>query len=136
VKPPEPRSRLLPSLDHVHVLVVDDNADAREIIGSTLRYCGALVTVVSSVKKAFDALSRLRPDVIVSDLAMPENDGLSFMREVRMNPTLRSVPAIAITGYDYRFRHGVVIAAGFDVVMLKPVDPPALVRAVVALLGQ
>ena len=133
--PPRPEWGVTPSLERVHVLVVEDDEDAREIIRTTLRFCGALVTDVSSAKKALEALTKMTPDVIVSDLAMPDNDGLEFMREVRLSDTLHSVPAIAITAYEHRFPQAAVMAAGFNVVMNKPLDPPDLLRAVARVLG-
>jgi CheY-like chemotaxis protein len=122
-------------VDHVHILLVEDNADSREIMRATLRYCGARVTDVPSVRKAVEALLRVRPDVIVSDLEMPEEDAFAFMRQVRSNHRLRTIPAIAVTAYEFRFPHDAVIAAGFDVVMGKPFDPPELVRTVAKLLA-
>jgi CheY-like chemotaxis protein len=129
----EPATPYLPSLEGVHVLVVDDDDDAREIMRSTLGYFGALVVAAPSAKKAMDAASNVRPDVIVSDLAMPQQDGLALIREVRQIPWLRRTPAIAVTAYGHWYRTSTVLGAGFNVVMKKPLNPPDLVRAVATL---
>jgi CheY-like chemotaxis protein len=73
----------------VHVLVVDDDADARELWRAVLEYCGALVTVVPSADEALAVLARVRPDVLVTDLAMPIHDGYWLVEHVRVLPAER-----------------------------------------------
>lgn len=87
-------------LSGVHVLVVDDDLDSLDMMQAAFHSAGAVVTAVPSAKKAFEALNRATPRVIVSDLKMPEEDGLSFARELQTIPALRSIPILAVTGYD------------------------------------
>src|SRR5262249_49892863 len=75
-----------PALSGVHVLVVEDDQDARYLIEDTLRHYGARVTSVASVREALAAIETSRPDVMVSDIAMPEQDGFDLIRAVRQLP--------------------------------------------------
>jgi CheY-like chemotaxis protein len=122
----------LRSLVGVHVLVLDDDEDARHIIAAAFRYCGALVTTADSAKRALHAMYTLKPHIIISDLHMPVEDGVSFMREVRAIPGYEITPAVAVTAYADLHRHA--IDALFDAHLRKPVDPVALVSTVSRLL--
>ena len=117
----------------VHVLVVDDDDDARHLLRTILQYCGALVTVTASARHAMTVLARVTPDAIVSDIAMPEQDGYWLIRELRALPPGRggAIPAIALTGVA----HGPdrTLAAGFQAHLRKPVDTWELCRAVAGL---
>jgi CheY-like chemotaxis protein len=117
------RARRPYDLRGIHVLVVDDNAEAREIVAWTLSYCGAVVTRASSPRAALALLERLRPDVIVSDFSMPGEDGFSFIRRVRALPSVvRDVPAVALTGFDGIANAAAATAAGFHAYLVKPFD--------------
>ena len=111
-------------LPGVHVLIVEDNEDSRFLLTDVLEYCGALVTSVNSAEEARTLLSRVRPDILVSDLSMPGVDGYALMRWVRTLPPESGgrVPAIAITAfsedYDSRRAHD----AGFDAYVRKPIN--------------
>jgi CheY-like chemotaxis protein len=111
-------------LPGVHVLIVEDNEDSRYLLTDVLEYCGALVTSVNSAEEARALLSRVRPDILVSDLSMPGFDGYALIRWVRALPPESGgrVPAIAITAfsedYDSRRAHD----AGFDAYMRKPIN--------------
>ncbi|HEY3065339.1 MAG TPA: response regulator [Methylomirabilota bacterium] len=118
-------------LTGVHVLVVDDDEDARRIMHATLAYCGALVTSVESAKRAYQALTRVKPKVIVCDLAMPEEDGLSFVREIREVPSFSRIPVVAVTAYDHFY--GPIREVFFDAYITKPISPPELARVVASL---
>ncbi|HEV8639905.1 MAG TPA: response regulator [Methylomirabilota bacterium] len=120
-------------LTGLHVLVVDDDQDSLDAMQIALQFSGALVTTAPSAKKAFATLSRLTPDVIVCDLKMPEEDGPSFVRELRRLPPLRSTPVLAVTAYDYLYIQHELHAAGFTGFIRKPISFPDLVRAVAAL---
>ena len=111
-------------LPGVHVLIVDDNADARDVLSHTLEYCGALVTAVSSAEPAMRAMSLIQPNVIVCDLAMPDVDGYTLMRRIRGLPLERGgdIPAIAVTAYSEAYDTGKAYAAGFDMYMTKPIN--------------
>jgi CheY-like chemotaxis protein len=117
----------------VHVLVVDDDPDSLEMMQAALSYAGALVTAVDSAQRAFAALDRATPDVIVSDLRMPDADGLSFARQLRQVPALRAVPVLAVTGYDELYARSDLHAAGFIGILRKPLAFFDLVRTVAAL---
>ncbi len=119
------------------MLVVDDEADTRQWIVTVLSECGASVTAVSCTSEALEALETLQPDVLVSDIGMPNEDGYALMRKIReLEPKLGGrIPAVALTGYasveDYRQ----AINAGFQLHVAKPVRSAELV-AIVASLGQ
>jgi len=120
-------------LEGIHVLIVEDDQDTLSIFGQYLAHLGALVTMVRSAAEAIVSLQRVRADVIISDLAMPITDGLTFIRQVRRLPGESEIPtpAIALTGYSgYQKR---AIDAGFQVYLMKPVDPLIVAKEVARL---
>jgi signal transduction histidine kinase/DNA-binding response OmpR family regulator len=122
----------------VRVLVVDDDADARDMIAVMLRRAGAQVTTVSSASEAMDTLPVDRPDVLVSDIAMPDEDGYSLIRQIRR---LRvedggETPAIALTAYAREEDRARAIAEGFQSHLAKPVDPRDLLARVAHFSGR
>lgn len=126
------------SLVGVHVLVVDDDPDARHVFRTILQYCGALVTTASSAREALAVLGRVVPDVIVADIVLPGHSGYWLMSEVRKLPKERggAVPALACTGYGEDHPSQRLAAAGFQQYMRKPIDPWELSRAIAALARQ
>lgn len=114
----------------VHVLVVDDDEDARELLHAVLQYCGAQVVAVESAGEALTAVSRMRPDVILSDIVMPGQDGFALVRSLRKRETLRHVPVVALTAYAFAHDPEAVLAAGFTAYLEKPVEPWELCRTV------
>ena len=118
-----------------HVLVVEDDADAREVITLMLEDSGGVVTAAATVAAALSALERVRPDVLLSDLSLPERDGYDFIRSVRALDPARggSIPAIALTAYASTEDRERVMAAGFQRCLSKPIDLPELVAAIVTL---
>jgi len=123
----------LPSLAGVRVLLVDDEADARELAVETLMRCGADVVPVSSSAAALQALrDGGRFDVLVSDIGMPKEDGYELIRRVRaLDPARVGVlPAVAVTGYANADDCSRALAAGYHVHVPKPMDPAALATAV------
>ena len=119
-------------LSGLHVLVVDDEPDAREIIAQMLQRSGAKPAVAGSVREALEMLERTRVDVLLSDIAMPDRDGYELIRLVRELPVNQGgrVPAIALTAYareEDRFR---ALTAGFQAHLSKPVAPADLTAAV------
>jgi PAS domain S-box-containing protein len=122
------------SLKDLRVLVVDDESDAREIIASVLEEAGAHVVATSSSADAVTTLERFTPHVILSDIAMPGEDGIAFIRKVRAIPRLREIPAIAFTAYASDVDRTRVVDAGFNGHVAKPVDPSELVRAIAKVL--
>jgi PAS domain S-box-containing protein len=121
-----------PVLDGLRVLVVDDEADAPELLATVLSRCGAMVTAVRSTAEAIDALEQLKPDVLVSDIEMPGEDGYSLIRKMRSIEAERGgrVPAIALTAHarvEDRLR---ALSTGFDSHVAKPVEPAELVAVI------
>jgi signal transduction histidine kinase/ActR/RegA family two-component response regulator len=129
----EPTVSRAPSLRGVHVLVVDDESDARDLVATVLRDAGADVTEASSAPEAVAALSAANATVLVADIGMPFEDGYSLMRAVRSNAATRGIRALALTAYARAEDRAKAKAAGFDDHAAKPVDPEELVRHVAAL---
>jgi PAS domain S-box-containing protein len=125
----------LPLLDGVRVLVVDDEADTRDLIATVLEGCGAEVVTARTAAEGLAELERQRPDVVLSDLAMPGDDGFVFIRTIRAHesPGSRPLPAAALTAYAHGDDRVAVLAAGFDMHIPKPIDPAELAQAVAEL---
>jgi CheY-like chemotaxis protein len=115
-----------------HVLVVEDDADSRNAIRLTLEASGAEVGTAATAGEALAALVARPFDVVVSDLAMPEQSGFWLIAKIRQLYPRRRLPVIAVTGHPFPTEG--VRRAGFDDVMTKPPDPDALCAAVAALL--
>jgi PAS domain S-box-containing protein len=127
-----------PELDGLRVLIVDDEPDARHLLKTILEQCGAEVTVMASVQEAIEEIERSRPDVLVSDVGMPEEDGYTLMRKVRALDVEHGgqIPAAALTAYAGAEDRKRALLAGFQVHIPKPVDPAELVAAVASLAGR
>ncbi len=110
------------------ILIVDDDPGARRVILTTLTEAGAEVRECSSVDEAFDAVLQWRPEILISDLAMPNEDGYSLIR--RLRDTGNALAALAITAYVRPEDEARVREAGFQRHVAKPFDPAELVRAV------
>ncbi len=130
-------------IDGVRVLVVDDEADARRLIGKVLTDAGATVTVAGTVAEAMAALTKLNeqkecaPDVLVSDLAMPDYDGFDLIRRVRAaGHTVQELPAVALTAFANKGYARSALLGGFQIHVSKPVDPQDLIAVVAALTGR
>jgi CheY-like chemotaxis protein len=117
-----------------HVLVVEDDTDSRNAIRLTLEASGASVGTASNATEALAALVAKPFDVVVSDLAMPQQSGFWLITKIRQLFPRRHLPVLAVTGHP--FPADGVRRAGFDGVMLKPPDPDALCAAVAALLPE
>jgi CheY-like chemotaxis protein len=117
-------------LDGVHVLLIEDERDARELIQAVLEYAGALVTVAPSARAGLTVLETVRPDVLVSDIRMPGADGFWLIRRIRALPATRDIPALAITGLSSRDDRRRALEEGFQAHLAKPVDPWELCRVV------
>jgi CheY-like chemotaxis protein len=104
------------------VLVIDDDPNTLEMLTEALRTRGAEVSAADSARRALDALDQVRPDVIVSDIAMPGEDGLWLINRVRKLPgTLGQTPAIALTALARKEDRARAMAAGFQVHLAKPI---------------
>jgi PAS domain S-box-containing protein len=119
-----------PSLNGLRVLVADDEADAREFVEAVLTQCGASVTMAASVTEAIAAFKNSQPDILVSDIGMPEEDGYELLRQVRELETGREIPAIALTAYSRVEDRIRILAAGFQLHVPKPVEPQELAFAI------
>src|SRR5258706_10805911 len=144
--PPQRRSTKsnaspLPSPDilaGLHVLLVDDEADAREMLSEVLRRHQARVTAVASARDALVEFDRNLPDVLISDIAMPDDDGYALIRKVRGRTAEQGgqVPALALTAYAREEDRVRALAAGFQVHVPKPVEPHELATVVASLAGR
>jgi CheY-like chemotaxis protein len=122
-------------LSDIHVLAVDDDADAVTLVAELLQAAGARVSTASSAEDALRLIEAEMPHVIVSDLGMPRIDGFQLIERIKghRNPVVRRLPAAALTAYarsDDRVR---ALRAGFHIHLAKPIDPTELVTAVAAL---
>jgi CheY-like chemotaxis protein len=117
------------------VLVVDDEFDARDAITAVLEECGAEVIAVSSVAEAIGSIPRARPAVIVSDIAMPAEDGFALIRGVKELGAERggTVPVLALTAYASAGDEERILEAGYRAYLTKPVEARELVAAVAGL---
>ncbi len=127
-----------PSLQGLSVLVVDDETDTLDYVTETLRERGAEVTAASSVAEAMAALERLRPDVLVADIAMPGEDGYALIRRVRALDPSRggNIPAAALTAYASSEDRMRVLLSGFQIHLPKPIEPAELAAVVASLAGR
>lgn len=119
------------ALRGLHILVVDDNDDTREMLRQLLVHSGALVTTVDSGERALGVLQSVLADVIVSDLAMPRHDGRWLIRSVRaLGGRHALIPAIAVTAYRETEAESDALLAGFDAYLEKPLDFRRLIETI------
>lgn len=124
----------LPSLEQVRILVVEDESDARELVGRVLESQGARVTLAASAEDALRILEVSTPDVLVSDIAMPGMDGYQLMRRIRATETKgRRLPAVALTAYARAEDRKRAMLAGYQSHLAKPFDVSELVLQVAGL---
>jgi CheY-like chemotaxis protein len=123
-------------LKDLRILVVDDEEDARSLVTAVLEKYGAVVEVVGSTAEALLALQERMPDVIVSDIGMPDEDGYTLIRKVRAQQSGHKIPAVALTAYarvEDRIR---ALEAGFQSHVPKPIEPDELVLVISSMIGQ
>ena len=120
------------------ILVVDDEADVRELLRTILAQCGARVTVAASVREALETLAQATFDVLVSDVRMPEEDGYALLRKVRALDAERGgrIPALALTAYSRIEDREAALSAGYQQHAAKPIEPAELAAAVATLAGR
>jgi CheY-like chemotaxis protein len=118
------------------ILVVDDDVDTRELIEWVLKRVGAEVTSVGSAREALEVLEREKPHVLVSDIAMPEEDGYSLLKKIRALPPESGgrIPAIALTAHSLVQDRLQSLRAGFQNHVPKPVVPEELVEVVASII--
>jgi PAS domain S-box-containing protein len=119
----------------VRVVVVDDDPEARELIAAVLAHSGIQVDTFANAAEGLDAVERLKPDVVVSDIEMPEEDGYTFIQNVRALDAEDGgrTPAVALTAYTRAEDRSRSLAAGFQLHLAKPIEANELVNAIVTL---
>jgi CheY-like chemotaxis protein len=131
---------IIPGVDltGVTVLVVEDDADTRELLKLVLEDCNAVVVLCATVGEAMAALERELPTVILSDIEMPGEDGYDFIRRLRELPPEKggNLPAAALTAYARSEDRRRSLAAGFQLHAAKPIEPAELVTIVANLAGR
>jgi PAS domain S-box-containing protein len=133
---PPPPARV--SLDALRVLVVDDDVDTLEVVKQLLEHAGADVTSATSAEEALVVLQQAPPDVLVSDIGMPGQDGYDLIRQVRKLAPERGgrVPAAALTAFTQSDHRQLALAAGYQLYLAKPIEPEELAAAVARLAGR
>jgi hypothetical protein len=136
--PPAERVRSAESLSGVSVLLVDDDADSREVMAFALRQHGARVRTAESAATALADIALQRPDIVVTDLQMPDRSGLDLLREIqlRTEPGGRAVPVIAVTAHAMPDDGAMALASGFSAYLTKPVDVSKMVDVLGAAAAQ
>ncbi len=133
-------------LSGLHILVVDDEPDTRDFLQAAMSHHGAIVTVAASAAEALSlltqpldaALASWKPDVLVSDIGMPDEDGYTFIRKVRSLDAAQGtfLPALALTAYATDDDRQQALTSGFQMHLAKPIDPAAIAQAVLALVNR
>jgi PAS domain S-box-containing protein len=119
-----------PTLAHLHVLVVDDDEDTREVLTHILSRSGAAVVAAPSAAQGLAAIEQRVPDVILADVGMPDEDGYAFLAQVRRRVPAHIAPAIAVTAFARPEDRQRALEAGYQRHLAKPLDPAAIVEAV------
>jgi len=122
-------------LTNIQILVVDDDADTRDFYTFVLEQVGASVIAVASATDALQVLAESEPDILLSDIGMPEMDGYMLMRQVKALQAMqrKQIRAIALTAYAGEFNQQQALKSGFQMHLSKPVEPEELVRAIATL---
>jgi CheY-like chemotaxis protein len=125
-------------LDGVHVLLVEDDDDSRKLLGTMLKRHGARVTSTKSAAEALEAFASVLPDVLISDIGMPDQDGYELIRKLRTLPIEKggSIPAIAVTGYASRKDRERALNSGYQQHIAKPVEQADIINAIAELTGR
>jgi CheY-like chemotaxis protein len=126
------------SLDGIKVLVIDDEPDARELIKWVLESSQAEVATAGSAAEGLDLVRTLRPDLVISDIGMPDKDGYQLIREIRSLPPDKGgkIPAIALTAFARSEDRTRTLLAGYQIHLAKPIEPRELVATVGSLVGR
>ncbi|HEY9675319.1 MAG TPA: response regulator [Waterburya sp.] len=127
-----------PAFDGLRVLLVDDNIDNLELLAIILEQYGTEVITAASAAEAIQAIAQSIPDILISDIAMPLEDGYSLIRQIRKLPPEQGglIPAIALTAYAKNEDRLLALEAGFQMHLPKPIDPDELIAVVMKLVQQ
>jgi CheY-like chemotaxis protein len=127
------RRQSLPDLKGRRVLLVDDDADSLEMIAAIVRQCQAQVLTATSASEAYKLVQQQRPEALVADIGMPDEDGYTLLRKIRdLTPEQGGrIPAVALTGYTNQKDEAT--KAGFQCHLSKPVDPTQLLTVLAIL---
>ncbi len=136
VSPSLPPASFSP-LEGIRVLVVDDNIDTLEFLTFLLEQDGAEVRSAASALEALEVFAQWQPDLLLSDIGMPEEDGYMLIRQIRaMSERGGQIPAIALTAYAGEADRQQILKAGFQKHLTKPVEPSELTAAIISLVGR
>jgi CheY-like chemotaxis protein len=118
----------------MNILIVDDDADSQELLALILAETGANVTRAASASEAIELIGRSQPNLIISDIAMPDTDGYSLIQKIRAMPSkiINQIPAIALTAYDADEDRDKALSFGFQEFITKPIDPDKLLSKVIS----
>jgi hypothetical protein len=127
-----------PNLARIRILAVDDSADTRELITTVLETCGANVITASSVREALELFAGWKPHVLICDIGMPDQDGYTFIKEIRQLPPENggNTPAIALTGYVRVEDRMKALDAGFEMFVPKPLEASELCTVVASVVAR
>lgn len=133
-----PISSDLSNLQGRKILVVDDDQDSQELLAFMLEQEGAEIQTASSAVEALNLIAQWQPDVLLSDIGMPQMDGYTLIRQIRNLPKEQGgeVPAIALTAYAAEADREIALSSGFQQHIAKPVDPVECIDAIIQLLQQ
>ncbi len=125
-------------LDGVKILVVDDDPDTRDLVTTILTRCGSEVRASESAADALLTFQEWQPDLLVSDIGMPQTDGYALIRKLRKlkSKRARQIPALALTAYATDEDQSLALSAGFQRHLSKPIEPESLVSSIAAALGR
>jgi CheY-like chemotaxis protein len=118
------------TLQGAHILVVDDDPDTLEVECALLESRGCTLTCVESVEAAVAALRRDRPDLVITDCAMPLQDGFDLLHRIKAQPELDAIPTLMVTAHANPELRDRALQEGFDAFLTKPVDPVRLMKVV------
>jgi two-component system CheB/CheR fusion protein len=132
-RPKSNGSNRVPQANGVRLVIVEDNDDSRTTLEKLLQHYGFTVTAAGDGPAGFQAICETRPDVAIVDIGLPGLDGYEVARRVRSEPWGSEMRLVAVTGYGRTEDREAVMEAGFDAHIVKPIDPPNLVRVLMQL---